>query len=47
MVSRLWKAVGAQLDGGGTDGAVGRRCRREEGKTGGIYKGDASLVTSQ
>jgi hypothetical protein len=31
-VAQPWEAEGAQLDDGGADGAVGLRCRREEGK---------------
>jgi hypothetical protein len=32
-VARPWEAEAAQLDGGGADGAVGRQCRRDEGRT--------------
>jgi hypothetical protein len=33
VVARPWEAEGVQLDGGGADGAVGWRCRREKGQS--------------
>jgi hypothetical protein len=37
MVARPWEVVGAQLGGGGANGAVERRCRHEGGGTCDIY----------
>jgi hypothetical protein len=46
MVARPWEVAGAQLGGGGADGLVERRCRREGENVHHLYS-TASPVTSR
>jgi hypothetical protein len=43
-VARPWEEGGVQLDGGGTDGAMGGGVGTRRGKTRGFYRGKASPV---
>jgi hypothetical protein len=45
-VVRPWEVGAVKLDGGGADGAVERQCRRDEGRTRGIYRGGSTGVTA-
>jgi hypothetical protein len=45
-VARPWKPEGAQLDGSDADGAVGRQCRRVEGRMSDIYRGGLGGMTT-